>query len=158
MRAIKLTQGYETFVDDEDYERLMKYSWHADVQHRTKAGVLYVRAKRSGTVAQDGRNCAVHIQHQILGVMPWQLNGKVIDHEDKNPLNNQKINLRIITKGENNRNTRQKENKLGVSFHKQSGKWIAYFINGRGTQKHLGSFVEREEALRIAAEANKCAQ
>lgn len=62
----------------------------------------------------------------------------VIDHIDRNRLNNHIENLRAVTKGENNRNKAQPR---GVSFCKQTGRWKAVW------PVWLGRYDTEQEAI-----------
>lgn len=82
--------------------------------------------------------------------------GDIVDHADRNPLNNTLENLRICTKVENSINTKlRSDNSVGfkgVSFHKGAGKYRAY-INVNGKQKSLGLFEKAEDAAERYIEA-----
>ena len=69
----------------------------------------------------------------------------VIDHEDRNPINNRIINLRLTTQSNNVINSDRWENYKGYYFHKQKGKWITR-IQVEGKQKYLGTFNTEKEA------------
>lgn len=102
MRQIKSNRGISILVDDEDYEMLSKYNWHV-----TAAG--YARTR-------DGYSHRT--MHSMLIECP---SGFVRDHIDRNKLNNQKKNLRIISSNHNsqNRSIRKKGSSKykGVSKH-----------------------------------------
>jgi hypothetical protein len=75
----------------------------------------------------------------------------IIDHVDRNPLNNQKINLRFADRQENNRNRNKVEGcssgYKGVNWVKSRRKWVAKIYHN-GTQYHLGYFkIEKDAAL-----------
>jgi hypothetical protein len=73
---------------------------------------------------------------------------EIIDHEDRNKLNNAVNNLRIVTQQENcyNRNAK------GYTWIKEKGKWLAQItINGK--KKHLGYFDDEESASKVYQEA-----
>ena len=70
-------------VDDEDYH-LKQYSWYPS------KGAVYGHI---GTKTV--------IMHRIIMGYTGEL---VIDHIDRNPLNNRKCNLRIVTRCQNNQN------------------------------------------------------
>lgn len=74
----------------------------------------------------------------------------MIDHIDRNKLNNRIENLRLVTHQENqfNRNTK------GYTFHKQNKKWQADIrINGK--KKYLGLFETEEGAHQAYLDAKK---
>lgn len=79
-----------------------------------------------------------------------------VDHIDGNRLNDSISNLRDVSAEENQRN-RKSGNKnstsslLGVSYHKQTGKWRAQLCIT--TTKHLGLFDTEQEAHNAYLEA-----
>lgn len=78
-----------------------------------------------------------------------------IDHEDRNPLNNQRSNLRVATKAQNNANKRKHKNSTsvykGVSWNSEKHKWVVYVQS-----KNLGYFEsELDAALAYDLEAKK---
>ena len=78
-KQIQLSQGKVAIVDDEDFEFLNQFKWHA----LKLAGKFYVGRKL--TVSKGKRN-QIFIHRLIM--KPDK--GMVIDHLDGNPLNNQK--------------------------------------------------------------------
>ena len=77
------------------------------------------------------------------------LEGQIVDHKNRNGLDNRIINLRLCSKAENNQNKNiSKNNKSGyrgVSLYKPNGKWIArLMVNKKAI--HLGYFDTPEEA------------
>jgi hypothetical protein len=76
--------------------------------------------------------------------------GKVIDHINRNRLDNRKsVNLRYTTVPFNIRNRAKKKDCSskfqGVYFKHERKKWAAY-INIEGVRKHLGHFENEEDA------------
>lgn len=76
----------------------------------------------------------------------------IVDHIDRNSLNNNIENLRELTNSENLRNSdkRRKGSSIykGVSWHKKAKKWIAYFfINNK--LNHLGLFENQDDAGQV---------
>ena len=79
---------------------------------------------------------------------------KIVDHIDRNSLNNRLENLRELTNGENTRNAEKHRTSIngtpsskykGVSWSKRHKKWSAYVrINNR--KKHLGYFLNEDDA------------
>jgi hypothetical protein len=107
MKEIKLTQGFVTQVDDEDFERLNQFRWCIQ---KTKTNYYAARYSKAGG--------AYLYMHRIIMNTPSHLE---IDHIDHNGLNNQKINLRNCTRSQNlmNRTPCGKSNYLGVSYAKK---------------------------------------
>ena len=71
-----------------------------------------------------------------------------IDHIDRNPLNNNIENLRVVTNQQNQWNQDGK----GYSFHKPSEKYLAQ-ITVENKKKYLGRFVNEEDARQAYLEA-----
>ena len=96
MKKLPLTHGLFAIVDDDLYPLLSKYTWHA---------------KRSGSGNTWYAECAkwnhkyktkrIKLHHVILGT---PIAGLFPDHIDRNGLNNQRSNLRLVTQSENNKN------------------------------------------------------
>jgi hypothetical protein len=85
-------------------------------------------------------------------------NKKCVDHIDNNKQNNNLINLRFATVKENNQNrsisSKNTSGTKGVSWHKRSMKWTANItINGKLI--HLGSFINKDEAINIRIQRAK---
>jgi hypothetical protein len=78
-------QRYTLLVDEADYECVSAYTWWPFKREH----LIYAR-----TIV-DGRYVLLH---RFL-LKPAK--GKVVDHIDGNPLNNQRSNLRVCTQGEN---------------------------------------------------------
>lgn len=84
--------------------------------------------------------------------------GKWSDHNDRNPLNNRKDNLRKASYAENTQNhSKRKDNTsgiTGVTFNKHINKWqVCININKKRT--HLGSFINKEDAIITRLKAEK---
>ena len=75
-----------------------------------------------------------------------------MDHIDCKTKNNNVLNLRWATSVQNSQNNSLRKDSTsgvkGVSFHKQSNKWLAY-ISIDNTQIKLGSFTNKEDAINV---------
>ncbi len=83
--------------------------------------------------------------------------GKTPDHKNGNRLDNRRSNLRPADASEQRWNQDLlPTNKTGVSgvFKKKNGRY-SVSITVRGVRKHLGCYVEFEEAVRVRKEAEK---
>lgn len=146
MQLIPLTQGKFAMVDDDVAEALRCHSWQA-VQ---RGGRWYGRCR---VRLESGMVVYPYMHQSIAG---YALNGKMVDHEDGNGLNNQRYNLRIATSLQNAANRRSKSrgkvSRPGVHQASCNGRWIAQ-ITVDGKKVHLGSFSTEDEAYARYAEA-----
>jgi len=134
--------GYECIVDDEDYKSLVQYKWHpkVDLKHNT----IYARR------TQNKQTIPIH--RYIIMMHGHCISNKLIDHKDRNGLNNQKENLRICSISDNQHNSiKSKRGKISkykcVGFNKKLQKYNAY-ITYYSKQIHLGYFdLEIDAAL-----------
>lgn len=140
MKEIPLTQGMFAMVDDSDYEELMKYKWYSKYDGNT-----FYAARNS--VRQDKKQKTLRMHRLILGLTDKKI---LCDHINHNGLDNQKCNIRICTRAQNQYNkipqggaSRYK----GVSWHEKNGKWRAD-ININKEQIYLGLFADELDAAR----------
>lgn len=127
MKEIPLTQGRVTIVDDEDYEWLIQWKWHAQKGRHT----FYAQRK---ITLSDGRQSSISMHRQILGLGfddPRQG-----DHINHNGLDNRWANLRIVTQQENQWNPTDAN---GYCWDRHAHKYKAY-ISLNGKIRHLGLF------------------
>ena len=89
MKEIVLTQGKVALVDDEDHEYLNQFKWCA----ANNGGTFYAIRK----ACYDGKWITERMHRVLFDIPP----GKEIDHIDHNGLNNQRSNLRIVTRQQN---------------------------------------------------------
>ena len=155
MRVIDLVE--DKFL--EDLRRSLDYNpetgefrWKIAVgNNKVKAGSLAGNVNKPTGRLQIGFQGKLYLAHRLAWLMTYSVIPKqVIDHIDGNPLNNRISNLRDVSRSVNGQNRRNAQfgNKtgfLGVSFHKQSGKFQAQIqLNGR--VKYLGLFPTAELA------------
>ena len=143
MREIKITRGFVTIVDDEDYDRLSKYHW----------------CYHGGGDAARGyhENGKVHIEkmHQaIMGIAP---EGYMIDHINGDKLDNRRCNLRFVTHQQNIFNSKPKitvkgkrcrSRFKGVTWRGDRGKWRSCITIDR--KRHYIGLYDTEEEAAIA--------
>jgi hypothetical protein len=143
-------------VDDEDYEKLIKYKWYVRYHHRN----FYAQRLQYSEI--DKKNHFIMLHREILGTAK----GVEVDHKDHNELNCQKWNMRECSHFGNMRNARKRIPKVkrntskykGVSFKKDGdriNRWRAQ-IRVNGKDKLLGHFfTEIEAALAYDAGARQ---
>ena len=136
MKEIKLTQGKITLVDDEDYIYLNQWKWCVQKNRHT----YYVIRSQRFPIRKT-----IRMHRLILKVKK----GEMIDHKDRNGLNNQKNNLRYCTNSENQRNKINigKSKYRGVSIRNDRGhKRITARITIKGKNHFIGNYKTEEEA------------
>ena len=135
---VKLRTGDEMLCDLEDWENLKDFTWTRDKWGYASASINRKRKK-------------FHVE--VMG----KKNGYVIDHADQNKLNNQKNNLRFVTKSGNAANSKlSKNNTSGIKGVRQarSGRWVAAIMVNR-KQIYLGTYDTIEEAAEARRKAEE---
>lgn len=124
-------------VDNQDYKRLLLYSW------RLSSKEYAVRSESIGGVERKIG------MHQV--VAGWQRDsGLVVDHKDRDKLNNQRSNLRLVTNSVNlhNRgiNSNNSSGHKGVYWDAERSKWNACcYVNRKKVR--VGRYDDIEEAV-----------
>jgi hypothetical protein len=136
MKQISTSQNKFVIVDNEDFEKLSKYTWSL-----SKGYASYGRWENG----KKGK-CTSYKMHRIIMNAK---KGQEVDHIDGNTLNNQKSNLRIVTKTQNQMNRKIQKNNIsgykGVTWCKRTKKWIAQ-IRVETKTKFLGYFDDKNIA------------
>jgi len=134
-----LEAGVSVRVDDKDVDLVLKYTWYLTV-----GGYLRTNGKK-----------IIYLHKLIAQRIGLHINNE-IDHEDRNPLNCQRSNLREATRQQNNCNQSLRKDNLsgykGVGWNKNEKKWRARIRINR-KEISLGWFDTREEAALAYNEA-----
>lgn len=144
MKTLPLSRGLFATVDDEDYELVSQWKWHAlKNERRGRARIYAARSAWSG-----GSRSYIYLHRFIM--QPGQ--GQQVDHIDNDSLNNMRSNLRICTHAENVRNVPRKcknnSGYTGVAFRKDTGKYVAQ-ISIDGRMRFFGCYEKASDAARI---------
>ena len=135
MKKIKLSRNEYALVDDEDFEILNKKKWY------------FNPAGSKGYAAHDDKNGRVLMHRVIIGAKKDEL----VDHINRNSLDNRKSNLRIADKSLNGHNSKLRSDSTsgvkGVGWHKQVKMWRAY-IQVRGKAISLGVYHNISDAIK----------
>lgn len=136
MKEIPLTKGLVAIVDDDDFDELSKFNWHAqNGKYAARRGL------------RDGKSKIILMHREICKLSSDDK--RLVDHKDMNTLNNAKENLRICTKAQNQQNHRMpstnKSGIKGVHWHKSRSKWMAS-IRSNGKLYYIGHFESKEQA------------
>jgi hypothetical protein len=135
--------------------------WKIKKSNNTKvnslAGSLKTcKGKKYWSICVDNKHFGAHrlIYCWHHGCMPEN----EIDHIDGNGLNNKIENLREATRIENAKNlqkySRNTSGTTGVSFHKETNKWVAY-IQVNKKMMYLGEYKEIKDAIDVRKNAEK---
>ena len=140
-KEIKLTQGKVAIVDDADFEYLNQFKWYANNNY----------AVRCFTVSKNKVN-RILMHREIMKISK----GLIIDHIDRNGLNNQKNNLRICTNSQNLMNRCKNINNTsgfkGVVYNKLDKKYRAkIYFNSKCIS--LGCYIDPKDAAKAYNEA-----
>lgn len=153
---IPLTKGLFALIDDIDYAAVSKYNWSVfqGPLNKTVYAKCYLRTgkyRKRGTV---GSETGYSVRQVYLHKFIWQQMRRkktLLDHKDRNGLNNRRDNLRAATgvqnKGNIGLNAANTSGYRGVMWAKQKGKWKATLCH-RPKVKHLGFFLNKEDAAR----------
>jgi hypothetical protein len=137
---IKLTQNQFAIVDFDDYCKLIRFKWYA----YDNGSTFY--AIRPEFI--NGFPCRIRMHRVIMKAK----RGDIIDHRDRNGLNNCKYNLRPATIAQNRLNNNRGFNSptskyKGVFFDKRRGKYRAV-LSVDGKKKHIGYFENEIDAAK----------
>lgn len=127
----------------EDIEKVNQYKWHL---HLRKSDMRY-----DACTNKFGKHCAKR-KYLLMSRFLLNYSGNLtIDHINRNPLDNRKSNLRIVTQFENNQNLgNNKSGCVGVCWDKNRNKW--HVMIGK---KNLGRFSSFDEAVKARKQAEK---
>lgn len=142
MKQIPLTQGQFAMVDDSDYDWLMQWKWTYAKNRKQEW------AYRQGSI-KFGKRRETIFMHRFIIDAPKQFE---VDHEDFNGLNNQRNNLRLATRNQNQQHKRLQSNNTsgfkGVSFYKRIQRFVPE-IRVDGRKLKLGHFTTAIEAAKV---------
>jgi hypothetical protein len=132
-------------IDAADAERVLAHRWCLD-------GAGY--ATRNVQLP-NGKRTMLLLHRFLLGLEHGD--PREVDHENRNPLDCRRSNLRIATTALNGQNRSAAGNRgsssryRGVTWDKRTGRWKAIVCMGARTH-NLGRFDDEAEAARVAAD------
>jgi len=149
MKTIRISKDYTTSVSDEDYEYLSQFNWSLDTNKRKDgSGEVIGRYAQRSTKTEKGYP-SISMHREIM--KPPK--GMLVDHIDGDGLNNQRENLRICNKSQNQTNGNSRKGSSSkyknVYFIKREKRWMVC-IKDKGKLKYVGSFKTELEAGIIA--------
>ncbi len=147
MATIKLNHGRAALVDDDCVEMLLSYKWR-DAKLGAYSNTFYAA---TSVKADDGSRKLILMHRLILGLTDRSV---VVDHINRNGLDNRRCNLRACTQAENSRNRRvSRNNSTGHSgvFMRRGNRFVAY-IGGTIGRVWIGSYKTLDEAVQARAD------
>lgn len=134
----KMSNGIEFLIDEQDLEKVQDYCWNLS----------------QGYVASTANNHTIKI-HRLIMDCP---NNMEVDHINHNPLDNRRANLRIVTRSQNNWNTRVRNDNTsgikGVNWREVNQSWCAR-IQVNSKRILLGYFKSFDEAVKARRKAEE---
>ena len=139
-QEIKLTKGYVAIVDDLDFNWLSQYSWHTEI-----------RKNKNTVYAKNSLGMRMH----TLIIKPGP--GLVVNHIDRNGLNNIRDNLELLTYAEHAKLSSKRRctysSYRGVYKYYLGGFRAALYIGNK--HHHIGVFNTEIEAAQAYNDAGE---
>ena len=138
-RRIKLTRGYYALVDECDFERLNRHKWQVNVRNG--------RPRQAGRTERRNQKSRYLTMHRVI-MNP--LEHMIVDHINRNPLDNRRANLRLSTPQQNSWNRSCPRNSkgskyTGVSLDRDGQKWRVRIVID-GESRFLGYYDDEKAA------------
>jgi hypothetical protein len=138
-RRIYLGEDVWTILDQEDYYRLGNIKWCLGGNERKLYATGGIKNKTGGAKI-------IYLHREIM--KPRK--GLLVDHRNRDSLDNRRENLRLATHAENSCNKQKTKSKttsrfIGVSYEKQQRRW-AVKVKHKGKSHWVGGFKSEIEA------------
>jgi hypothetical protein len=106
---------------------------------------------------RGGEQSTIWLHRELLG-LPRARDDREGDHKDRDKLNCQRSNLRIVTRAQNAQNVSGRRGRTsqyrGVRLYRPTGRWAASVRVNR-KEVHLGYFIDEVEAAEAARAARR---
>ena len=138
MIEVSLTQGFVALIDDEDAPLVSQYQWRVDRRSR-------INYAKSGSESI--------YMHRLLLCPPPSF---IVDHVDRDGLNNTRANLRLATLRQNAQNMLSRTGRSvfkGVYWFPKTQQWQAQIKPPHQKRHTIGYFGSPEEAARAYDQA-----
>lgn len=143
---VPLTRGLWARVSKRDRRLVEPFNWTA----QSTGNGRYYAARR----VREGTKSKIVLLHRVLLNAP---RGVMIDHRNRDPLDNRRENLRRASAFQNAWNVTRKNPFVGVVYVPRLNRvnpWMAY-INARGRRHHLGYFKTLKKAVAARRRATR---
>lgn len=150
MKKIKLTKGKYTIVDDEDFVWLNQWKWCINDSSYARRNIYL------GGGRKNQKNRGLRMHRAILKRHGNKIKGMLVDHINRNRLDNRKKNLRLVDDTYNAINSKVRIDNTsgyrGIFWDKSRKKWTAQ-ISFRRKHFNLGRFIDINDAINARREA-----
>lgn len=137
----KKGECFTILYDEEDHNTVVSHTWCVHKSSHASYAQTWIRT--------NGKLKLVGMHRVLLGVSDRAI---VVDHKNRNGLDNRRCNIRACTQSENlmNRATSRKSPSkfLGVTWDKFNKKWLCS-ITIDGKLKNLGRFSDEIKAAKV---------
>lgn len=134
---IPLSRGEEAIADEQDLHIVSGHNWSTQRKRNTSY------AMRNENI--DGKNACIYLHREIAKAKE----GDIVDHINRNGLDNRRGNIRIATFSQNKCNSKLQKNNVsgyrGVYWRRDREKYQAQ-IQINGVKIRLGNFKSIDEA------------
>ena len=135
----------EHFAFKNAYTRFMNNSVGKQASYRHTSNKYFIVPMQL-KISENITKTVKFSEHRLIWLLLTGENPEIIDHIDKNPLNNKIENLRNVSQFENRHNTLGIS---GVTYKKENNAYIAQILDKQGKKLYLGSFDTEIEALKV---------
>lgn len=136
MKRVPLNPSGVALVDDADFALVSQFTWWNDT------GYAATRVNRR----------KVYMHRLLLG----NDSAFLVDHVNRNKLDNRRKNLRLATKQDNAHNSALPRHNTsgirGVCWSRKQRRWLVRMCLGDSKPHHFGSFTNKNEAQQLRAE------
>jgi hypothetical protein len=134
-RKIPLTRGKFALVDDTDYAFLTQWKWHCSAKGYAVRNQWNPDTRKTQTI----------FMHKLIMNAP---RGQIVDHINRDKLDNRRENLRFATRSQNARNRSSSRNGYKGVSPRDNGNYSAS-IDVDGQTFQLGTYADEETAARV---------
>lgn len=143
-----IDSGHRCVVDDDIYDLIEYVKLSKNNKHG--ANTLRINLDSDGYPRITSHGKTIKIHNLVMGCC---LNGLVVNHINRNTLDNRRVNLEIVTLAHNTRNQIKHKGKSkyrNVWFRKDRGTWYANIKTVEGKNISISGGHSEEMAARIA--------
>jgi len=132
-------ENYIVLIDEEDYDRVSKHTWHISHQPHTKYCSTHIKI--------NGKKTTLQLHRFLMNLVNGEK--KIINHKDGNGLNNMKSNLEICDHNYNNQSINTKKNFGSIYIIKNTKKKYEanVYINKKRYRKCFYTWEEAQAYL-----------